>query len=419
MKVLIHRFLGFLKIIKSLRFKDTYKDLGRCDVILCCSDSDRTEEYEGLQYSRIADSLAEELSKEGVNIQRFAWPYSQLVGRRAWGYAHSANRHFFLNLLWSKGRRALGLEPAAESLEINFYDQLISQTEARSLVGIGLPPTAIKAARIRGIKSIEVLHGYGYSSVPWGWDSAPRDALPDVVIAFDDLSAKTFGAIAARGLQVLRIENLWYRKFRDNREFSALPAQWRREQSWIPNGKKVILVSMSWGYDGDHGPYPFFAGVLKNGLFPEELVEAIKMAGENYYWIFRLHPVQMQSERSGRYKKILNDLCGQFNNCEWEVGTKAPLPLLLKRCHAHISMVSMTAYDAAFMGVRSLMLCPTLRSGGANELMFSDLKLQGYVELGTFDPSAIVLWLQATGPINAKLGDEVQMGEMDIRALLL
>lgn len=419
MKVLIHRFLGFIKIIKSLRFKDTYKDIGRCDVILCCSDSDRTEKYEGLKYSRIADSLAEELSKEGVSIQRFAWPYSRLVGRKAWGYAYSANRRFFRNLLWNKCRRVFGFKSAAESMEIDFYARLISQTGARSLVGIGLPSTATKAARNCGIKSVELLHGYGYSSLPWGWDSAPRDALPEAVIAFDDLSAKTFGALAAKGMQVSRIENLWYRKFRDIREFNRLPESWRRDQKWIPNDKKVILVSMSWGYDGDHGPYTFFAGVLKNGLFPDELVEAIKMVGENYYWIFRLHPVQMQSERSGRYKKILNDLCDRFNNCEWAVGTKVPLPLLLKRCHAHISMVSMTAYDAAFMGVRSLMLCPTLRPGGANELMFSDLKMQNYVDLGTFDAAAIVLWLQAAGPLRAQLRDDVLVETTGIKALLL
>lgn len=286
-------------------------------------------------------------------------------------------------------------------------------------MGIGLPSTAIRAARISGARSLEVLHGYGYSSVPWGWDWAPKEALPDVVIAFDAVSANTFGALANKGLQVSLVENLWYRKFRDPDEFSRLPAFWRQEQNWIPKGKKAVLVSMSWGYDGDHGTYTFFAGILKNGLFPEELIEAIKLAGDEYYWIFRLHPVQLLGERSGRYRKILDDLCGKFRNCEWETGTRAPLPLLLRCCHAHISMVSMTAYDAAFMGVRSLMLCPTLRPGGANELMFDDLKRRGYVELGSFDANAIVSWVQSTGPKGAQFPDEAQREKTDIRALVL
>ncbi len=419
MSARFHRFLGIWKILKSLRHKDTYKAMEHCDVVLCCADSDRADDYEGKAYSKILDSFAERLVKSGIRVQRFAWPYSQLTGCAAWGYAHSANRRFFWSLLWSKGRKVLGLKPAAESMEVNFYSHLISQTGCRSLAGIGLPSTAIRAAKMRGIKSLEILHGYGYSSVPWGWGSAAKETLPDVVITFDPLSAKTFGSLAINCLEVAQIENLWYRKFRDKSEFDRLPPSWRREQNWIPKGKKTVLVSMSWGYDGDHGIYPFFAGILKNGLFPEELVDAIQLAGDEYYWIFRLHPVQLRGERSGRYRKILRNLCGKFKNCEWEIGTTIPLPLLLRSCHAHISMISMTAYDAAFMGVRSLMLCPTLRSGGANELMFADLKQRGYLELGSFDANAIVSWLQSAGPMAEQLSYDVQSDMAEIRALVL
>jgi hypothetical protein len=42
-------------------------------------------------------------------------------------------------------------------------------------------------------------------------------------------------------------------------------------------------------------------------------------------------------------------------------------------------MVSMTAYEAASMGVKSLLLCPTLKAGCENANFFSDLERAGYV----------------------------------------
>lgn len=389
----LHRLLRVWKKIKSLRMADSYKAMQPCDVIVCCSDGDRTEDYDGLAYSRIADSLSEALAERGLAVQSLAWPYSLLVGQRSWGNAYSANRFFFFDALRHRSCQLLGLKDIGEAWTIDFYSKLFIQTGARTVVGIGLPPAAIKAAKLNHIKSIEILHGYGYTSLPYGWNSKPSQDLPDVVLAFDDLSVETFGVLTERGVRVVRIRNLWYEKFRDNSIPRRLPDSWRSPQDWIPRDKKIVLVSLSWGYDNDHGVYAYFAGILKNGLFPDELKEAMQMAGDDYYWIFRLHPVQVQSERAKHYKKMLDDLCSRYGNCEWVMGTKMPLPVLLQRCHAHITMISMTAYDAAFMGVRTLLLCPTLRPGEANELMFSDLRRQGYAELGSLDSIDIVRWL--------------------------
>lgn len=415
----LQRLLQVWGKIKSLQMRDSYREMKRCDVILCCADGDRTETYEGLAYSRVADSFAEELGRKGVVVQSFAWPYSRQVGSRAWGAVHSANRFFFANALKDIGCRLVGWKLSGESRAVEFYSRLMQQTGAKSIVGIGLPQAALKAAKINCLKSIELLHGYGYTSVPWGWDSALVESLPDVVVAFDELSAETFRTLAARGIRVFRAENFWYRKFCTDEASERMPHSWRSDQEWIPKGKKIILISLSWGYDGDHGVYTFFSGILGNGLFPEELVDAIKIAGDEYYWVIRLHPVQLSGERMGHYKKVLNDLCRRLGNCEWVMGSKVPLPLLLRHCHAHITMMSMTAYDAAFMGVRSLLLCPTLKPGGANELMFSDLKKQGYAELGSFDALKIVGWLRSIDRTAVQFSVEAPGGLSDPKELVL
>lgn len=419
MKPWMHRLLALRKMLRSVRHRDTYLEMPRCDLILCCADSDRTDDYAGQAFSRILDSFGQELDRQGLRVQRFAWPYARVVGASAWGFAHCANRRFFRAVALKKTFRALGFAAAAERMDIDFYGRLLDRTGAASIVGIGLPPAAIQAARRRGVKSVEVLHGYGYSSVPWGWDTAPADCLPDAVIAFDALSARTFGELAPKGVQVWRTDNFWYRKFREARYIADLPESWKQDLHWIPRDKKVILVSTSWGYDGDHGPYGFFAGILSNGLFPDELLNAIESAGDRYHWLFRLHPVQLSGELSPRYRRILDDVCQRFPNCEWRNASRAPLPMVLQKCHAHISMISMTAYDAAFMGLKSLMLCPTLKTGGANALMFSDLREQAYVALGSFSAADMLKWLQSAGPAGGGFDQDAPSQAPDLRSLVM
>ena len=63
-------------------------------------------------------------------------------------------------------------------------------------------------------------------------------------------------------------------------------------------------------------------------------------------------------------------------------------------------MSSMSTYDAAFMGVPTLLLCPTLRADGVNATMFSDLKEVGYAELGEIAVDSIDTWVNK---VNKKL----------------
>ena len=146
------------------------------------------------------------------------------------------------------------------------------------------------------------------------------------------------------------------------------------------------MVSLSWGYDNDHRQ---FAGILANGVMHEDLVRAIELTQDSVFWLLRLHPVQLRLERYNHHRVFLEELTSQTRNCEWHQASTLPLPLLLSQCHGHITMSSMTTYEAAFLAVPSLLLCPTLRSGAMKASMFGDLRLSGYAELGEFDAQKI------------------------------
>ncbi|MEQ1657149.1 MAG: hypothetical protein ABL896_00085 [Hylemonella sp.] len=393
MKELYYKFYGALERIRSLLIPDSYLELERCDALLCCSDADRTDAYRGLAYSKFIDALAERLKSERVIVQQFTWPYSQISKEKAWGAPKTGNRYFFLHSLLSKIFRLIGRRDYGDARALEFYAKLLALTGARCLIGIGLPQAAIKAAAVAGVKSIELLHGYGYSEVPWGW-GLDRTVLPSRVFVFDEVSKDTFGRLGGRGVKVNLIPNYWYERFSSDGGLATSSADWATSYGWIPKSRKVILVSLQWAYDGDHGEYRYFSGLLKNGLFPVELLDVIKRSRESTYWIFRLHPVQLRGIRYRHHRRLLDRLVADNKNCDWIRGSSAPLPSLLRHCHGHITMSSMTAYDAAFMGVRSLLLCPTLRPGGANASMFRDIREMGYAELGACAPCGIGSWVE-------------------------
>ncbi len=397
-----HKFKHYLSMSKLLLVHDSYTRMGTCDVLLCCHDVDRGETLHGRAYSKLIDSLAEYLAERGWICAQFAFPYSVLIGDKAWGNPTSANRRlwFGANLLRLHHLGAkLGIrfsEKTVEFLECyqrRFYDELFDRTQCRCVITIGAPPAMCSIARKRELPVIELLHGIGYKPIPWNWDKEEAEFLPTGILSLDDISTKTFAELSDKGVTVRQIPHPWFRRFMEITLRDQLPEEWKQIPQWLPTNRRIIMVSLSWGYDNDHGQ---LAGILANGLMHEDLVRAIELTQDSVFWLLRLHPVQLRLERYNHHRVFLEELTSQTRNCEWHQASTLPLPLLLSQCHGHITMSSMTTYEAAFLAVPSLLLCPTLRSGAMKASMFGDLRLSGYAELGEFDAQKIKVWAESS-----------------------
>jgi hypothetical protein len=66
---------------------------------------------------------------------------------------------------------------------------------------------------------------------------------------------------------------------------------------------------------------------------------------------------------------------------------------VVRTIDGHISMSSMTVYDAALLGVKSLLLCPTLLKDGIFADYFEDLVKAGYVEKIVSNDTFIFNWV--------------------------
>lgn len=380
---------------------DTFKNLTRCDVLLCCHDANRGDTLDGLAYSRLLDSVTEELMLKGLHCMQFAFPYNVLVGAKAWGEPVSVNRRRFLNgfilflLRQFKHLRLLDFAKVVayqEQHEQHLYAQLLERTDCRCVIAINASPALCQVARRKQIPVVELLHGIGYTPVPWGWDTAAADLLPTKILSLDDVSTKTFSTLSHKGIEVRQIPHPWFKRFVDPALRQQLPTEWRVLPPWMQTDRKIVMVAFQWGFSGEK---PYLKDILPNGLIHDELVRAIELT-PSVLWLLRLHPLQLRREYYKHQRLFIDKLTKKYTNCEWKQASVLPLPLLLSRCHGHITMLSMTAYDSAFLGVPSLLLSPTLQPGGFHQHRFLDLRQKGYAALGTLNAEAIVAWVKQT-----------------------
>lgn len=372
---------------------DTWKTLDSCDVLLICHDVDRGATVQGKAYSPLLDSIGDDLAAKGWVCGRLVHPYSRLTGQAAHGSPVSANR---LLMRAAAGRalgnlfRSFGVRAGSDALR-DAYVRLLRQARCTCVIAIGAPEALCRAAHQLGIPIADLLHSMGYTPLPWSYGQRESAALPDVILSLDPVSTETFSVLRDRGLDVMEIPHPWLARFGPD---GTAPFGLQSSGSLAADDRITALVSLQWGYDND---YPLYSGILENGILPAAVERAIGRTERSVRWLLRLHPVQLRNRQYAHHVAYCDDLTRRMTNCEWEAPSTMPLPLVLALTDCHVTMGSMTAYDAAHFGVRTLLLCPMLRSGAAYAVMFRDLMRDGYADLGPLDDEeAIVHWVTTT-----------------------
>ena len=376
--VLIDRF-------RRLQWTDDLKDLTSCDVLFFCHDVDRGVSLRNTAYSPLIDSVREELEAHGLICQSIALPFSVLTGAKGYGSPKAITWSY----VWSKLILRMTPNFFARQIErkIGIYGRVLRKTGAKLVIAIGAPGKLCSEASNRGVFCVELLHGVSHTKFPAEWVRSEPEFLPHGVLSLSDASTKLFSSY---GLNTKTIPHPFVRRFRDL-ESEKLPEEWvlpRASQSLF---KKEILVSLMWGYSDDHGPYQEMAGILDNGLFFDELSEAVAQT-KDIFWRFRFHPVQLRDKRYDHLHQYMDEFVSANSNSEWKDASLYPFPAVARICSANVTMGSGSCYDAAFMGLSTLVLCPTFQSGGVNGNYFADLENEGYVKKDRPNTEGIVSW---------------------------
>lgn len=384
----------------SLDFLNQHKRLDICDVILFCDDTDRSISLCGKAYSPLLDSIREDFEARGLTCNSIAHFGSYLTGKKGYGEPISINHAY----IWFRLRKKiLNLFGLATRFENNPYVNILEKTKAKLVLTIGFPAELASAAKFKGVIHVELLHGIGFPFIPWNWDKLSSHYLPHGILSLDKISTKTFEPLKEKGIEIREIPNPFLKRFIPI-SINFQPAEWSVKLNNLREYKSSILVSLTWGYSGDHGPNTEFANIVPNGLFFDEISDLVSEE-PNIFWHFRFHPVQL---RMKRYKKLL-DFMDNFvllhQNSEWVEATRVPFPVIAMHCAGNISLSSMSCYDAASMGVPSLMLCPTVNKGGSYQDYFIDLENEGYVTKAKVNKENIRNWVYQTRKVKPRLSN--------------
>jgi hypothetical protein len=380
-------FRNYLKkvwrILKSISKRDTWLLAPQSEFVFYQADSDLGEMFEGLPFGRFLGPVAIDAREKGRSFVFLSRPFSLLTDNLAWAKPYRMNRAMLAYRIFNK----IGLKGLAESRIQKMATKFLNQTNPKAVLTIGADEWLCNACFQKKIPVIEVLHGRGYTQIPWGWDLLPASKLPSHVISFDPISTQTFNLLGTNDIQVIQTEDYW-KKF--------VKKQFIQSQDTTQGYRSVVLFTLNWGYDGDHLDAAELSGILRNGLFPEFLEELILDKSLNVKWLFRLHPAQLRGESVKKYKKFLNELADNHFNVEWEQASIQPLPLILERVTHHITMSSMATYQAAEEGIKTLLLCPTLQPGRENEGLFNDLVNTNLAIKSQWEKDIVKEWIQNT-----------------------
>lgn len=389
------RFADIVARVRRINLKDSLSSLRHADVLLFCHDADRGVALNGKAYSPLLDSIRDDLVERGYTCTTVALQFSRVVGDAAHGSPHAMNRSYLLASLASRAGQLVGVLRQGREPVVRLFERMLDSTRPLLVLSIGSSPELAAACRRKHIRHAEIIHGTGYTTIPWRWGSYPADFLPSDIVSFDAVSTKTFSPLQEKGVRLHHAPNPYLGRF--FKKGATLPEEWLAPPPEKQTShRRRVLVPLNWGYSGDHGQHKHLAGLVENGLFPETITQLVDETAEDVFWSFRLHPVQMrQPQMYGKIIAWLTAFCDARTNAEFTWASEVPLPVALRGCEAVVTMQSMTVYQAAAMGIRSLVLCPTTRAGGVNAMQYEELVESGHVTKAEWDIHTLRDWLNA------------------------
>jgi hypothetical protein len=329
--------------------RDTWRRIGQIDVLILCHDVDRALTIDGRAYSQLLDPVREELIEAGHAVGVLAHRFSVLTGEKAHGSPFSCSRTSLVSAVADRLARVvpwMRVTDGASERAIRFWEKLLRLTEAKVVLLIGSPPELCIAGHRRGVPVVELLHGFRFDSIPWGFDQRDAASLPSHILALDDLSFQTFESLRSRSVQTFKVRQPSVGTQQSIRSEQAMPSASFSPQKRRDSDGFTVLVALQWGYCDDEEA----GGQFSNGLFPEALTDFVENAGRRIDWIFRLHPVQLRNSKYREHRSIVRDLQQLPNVLDFD-GSQGPLPVLLSKADLLLTPASSSASEAISMGV--------------------------------------------------------------------
>lgn len=379
------------KILVDLFKIDSYK-YGKAQVLTFACDSNRYIDYEGKKYSPLINTVEDSLAQQNVSCISITRIASRIKGGLSHGHVFSPEGAFARALVLKRLKGLLlrkGQYPYSY-YEEKIWEKILKKTEVKAVIGINPSRELCTVCHRNGIWVADLQHGVISDAHPWyGASFRSKDArerLPDAFLCWDMASVEVINKWAEKtDIEVLPIGNPWVERFIRKNSSDKLYNLLRNQYGIAGNNKLTILISLSWGSYN-----------ISNKFIHPELEKFILDNIDNYNWMMRLHPNQLQGFATDSGVNFFKYFESTYpvEMIDWEQATKMPLPLLLSEVDLHISWNSSVCMEAAFLGVKSLLMDPELLPGGTKEKNYQRLVNEGYVKKIHANYTDIKDWVQ-------------------------
>jgi hypothetical protein len=352
------------------------------DILLISADANKMLKKDNSYIDKYLDAIWILCNENNINAIHLSRPPAQIYGSKTYSNSFSINKKYFLAYILDiiKGVNLEKDKLRLKSHRVKLFKKILIDVNPRAILTINYLAELCLAARDLKIPLVEVLHGKGYTIDPKNWlcRGFDKTIFPTHVISYDEVSSSLIREKLPE-VEILQVEDLSFRLYE-----STL---FKTPNNFEPiHYVKKILVTLEWGYAGEKVS---LNGYLKDGLLPNGLFDAIKLAGSEIFWTIRLHPVQMAAKKEIyiEQKKYLKNLFLSFKNVKLETSPKSFIYQSLSEADIHLTVSSMSAYEAAQMGK------VTLLTGSLGNPEFKDLIASKWAYRINDDSETILKWI--------------------------
>ena len=393
-----YKIYGLKPLFKSLLKVDDWNRLKNVDILFVVHDGHRSYTFDNKAYSPLIDSFQEVYLKKGYSCLTIASPFSQLAGNKAFGEVIDFNGSFVRAGISRILQNLLSKETYFGTRCIKeVWDQILLVTNPRRVIAMQPDAALCLACRNRGIDVADLQHGVISDEHPWYGESYRKgcktEVLPTTFMCWDKAAVAVLEKWTIKNeILIETISHPWLQRFIDNNEKDKLVSDAIARYSWLSRlpRKKKILVTLGWGCTDE-----FMNGQFLS--FPLSLVNVILENSDEYIWLIKPHPIQLQGVEQKPMKNFLLKNFGQRTNVFWEEVSTTPLPLLLLSTDLHLTIASTVTIEAAMLGIPTGLIAPVPRPVSHLESYYESELRSGIAQWVSNSDQDIHLYISNTG----------------------
>lgn len=395
-----------LQYAESLQLKDSSTDGEACEILFFSHDVDRQTKLGDKPFSPILDLLSLSLQQAGFNTAHISFFGSKQLDAYPETRVKTINRGYFkayiTDRLWSFLESKISFTVSRSNNVERLFRSLINQSKASLVFTIGLPKSLASAAHKEDVYLIEILHGFGYGQLPWGYETRAGTELAHEFWVGDSFSLKSFSQLEKHGVINTLVRPMQLVTPKTSQQGSGRPTS-SLELQIGPNPtplddihpKRVLFAVSRGGY---------FGQAIDTGSWDWGLIEdVISSSASTTHWFFRLHPMQLAEGSRSRIFREITRLTSKYSTCEWEWASSTPPAFVYGRMDCLITWGSEAVFDAHYAGLASGVILPgnisPLEAPGRHEA-FDFLAEEGSLTFLRPVSTEIGAWVENSKPTN-------------------